>query len=690
MGKVYRDVVVPIPSWAVRGKNGYIYDGPGAGRNPETVLIGYAVSDNTMHPNENYVTFYFKDYIRYVPDNVKLKEATLYAGLYLLILGIAKMLGLYEAIASVFGCTEANACMDYVMYMIASKENSTYTLVSTLKRKITFTSGPLSSPWYSGFFSNKENEEKVNIVLDEYLKRCVERGITSVYLSLDGTNIECDAEKNRMATPGKSKTGKKGVKVVNLMWVVCAEGKYAGTPITYVMNKGKFIDSKMMREVIAKITGFGIKIKGIICDRGFCFSDVMNLLKEAGVPYIIMLTSNTLGYKTVREKYADTITGFPMRYYIKDRQFGIADSEKYQIFDNDNVSAYIALLYKPEMAARTGMDLVEEVFNEKERIEDNIKSGKRAAVDKKFSDYIQIIGRGKGRIVLFDYDKLEDDANRKGYSAIASSEQLTAKEIAAIYRLRQASERDYSSFKTELGGYVLRVHGTESAVTKMFVEFIAAIIRNEIVSACKPLKLATNKAIDDLDEVRYILNNGVYKYADVASESVLSLLNACGIPEAELRGFASEVTRRYITLPGRNQATTDIFSEFPWKKSNFAHEQNSNNAEGKSEQKSENQNNFNDENVKVKEEQSNIQNRESNPDPAAAPKRKRRPGGGRKPKVKDEETLRKQETQVKNKGGRPKGTKDSKPRVRRTKAEIEAAKKAGTYKTKGKNNAKKP
>ena len=202
------------------------------------------------------------------------------------------------------------------------------------------------------------------------------------------------------------------------------------------------------------------------------------------------------------------------------------------------------------------------------------------------------------------------------------------------------------------------------------------------------------RAIDDLDEVRYILNNGVYKYADVASESVLSLLNACGIPEAELRGFASEVTRRYITLPERNQATTDIFSEFPWKKSNSVHEQNQNNAEGKSEQKSENQNNSSDENVKAKEEQSNVQNRESNPDHAATQKRKRRPGGGRKPKVKDEETLRHEEEErknrVKNKGGRPKGTKDSKPRVRRTKAEIEAAKKAGTYKTKGKNNAKKP
>lgn len=647
MGKVYRDTVVPIPAGAVC-YSGKVFDGHGAGRNPCTVLIGYRKAETTMYPNENYKKLYFKDFAKYDSTGQPFLAATLYAGLYLLILAVAQKLGLYESIASTFGCVIANACMDYTMFLIAQKENATYLLPPFLSRKVSFTSSPLSKTWYSDYFGEEENEDRQQIVLDRHMKKCIEMGITSVYLCIDGCNVDCAAENNCLATKGDPKSGNKGATIVNFMWVVCAEGEYAGTPITYITNKGKFTDQKMVREAVVRLNEYHLKVKGIICDRGFCFTSVMKLLNAVGLPWVIMLTSNTLGYQTALEQFGTILTGFPTDYFVGEREFGIASSEKYQIFKEDETSAYVALLYKPEMAAKMGMNIVEQALDEYARITKNIKEGKRAAVAKEVKSYIEIHGSGKDRVVEFRQRLLEEDAALKGYAAIASSEALTAKEIVETYRLRQASERAYSAFKSQLGCNTLRVHDTISAKSKMFFEFIAAVIRTDIQLTCKQLKLDTNVMIENLDEVQYTLLNRAYKYSDVLSEPVCKLLNAYGVSETDMRGFEAEITRRYITLPDQGKSTTDIFSVFPWEPISSAKKAESSKEESKKEQ--------------AKSSESKI---EQDVQEQEKPKRKRKPGGGRKKSNKPKPEPKKR--------GRKPGTRDSRPRVRRTKAQLAAA-----------------
>ena len=680
MGKVYKGLIVPIPPWAHRHRDGKVFDGPGAGRNPNTVLIGYAVTENTMHPNENYKKFHYNEYIKYNTKTESYKFAVLYAGLYLLILGIAQKIGIYQSLASVFGCSIANACMDYSMFLIGSKLNATYLLPSYLKRMVTFTSGPLSDTWYSDYFNDDCNEDKQRIILDVYLKQCVEKGMTSVYLSIDGCNIDCASKSNINATQGDPKSGNKGATIVNFMWVVCAEGEYVGTPITYFVKKGKFLDSQMIREVVTYLKGFGVEVKGVICDRGFCFTDVMKLLEDTGIPYIIMLTSKTMGYNTALERYRDILQSRPLDLYIGNRKYGIATDDKIPIFQKEEVSAYVALFYSPEMADRISLNLIEDAFNEVARIEDNIKRGRRAAVDAKLKNYIEIFGNGKNRKVVFHKDILEEDAACKGYYALACSEPLTAMEIAKIYRMRQASERAYSAFKSQLGCDVLRVHSTESAISKMFFEFVAAIIRNEAQLMCKQLCVNTNELISDLDEVQYIYVNKGYKYTDVISDPVRQLLKAYGINENDMTDFSAEVTRRYVTLPDKNESTLDIFSEFPWKHHSYSTKEKS--EQNKTAHEKQEEKNHSEALVQIR----NLDKPQDH-NTEEKPKRKRRPGGGRKKGSKNKKTIEREERErlereaegyvepEKKKAGRPRGRKDSKPRVRRTKEQIENSKK---------------
>lgn len=67
-----------------------------------------------------------------------------------------------------------------------------------------------------------------------------------------------------------------------------------------------------------------------------------------------------------------------------------------------------------------------------------------------------------------------------GYFVLVTSVRMTAKEAIHFYKGRDVSEKAFAADKTFLGGDCLRVHSSESASAKLFVEFVALIIRNKI------------------------------------------------------------------------------------------------------------------------------------------------------------------------------------------------------------------
>jgi transposase len=67
-----------------------------------------------------------------------------------------------------------------------------------------------------------------------------------------------------------------------------------------------------------------------------------------------------------------------------------------------------------------------------------------------------------------------------GYFVIITSEPMTAQEALELYKGRDASEKLFRGDKTYLGNQSMRVYSNESMEAKIFVEFVALIIRNRI------------------------------------------------------------------------------------------------------------------------------------------------------------------------------------------------------------------
>ena len=72
---------------------------------------------------------------------------------------------------------------------------------------------------------------------------------------------------------------------------------------------------------------------------------------------------------------------------------------------------------------------------------------------------------------------------------------MSASQALEIYRDRDAIEKVFRMEKTYLGNDVFRVHLDEHLESKVFISFIALIIRNEIYKSLKPLYLKNKKNI---------------------------------------------------------------------------------------------------------------------------------------------------------------------------------------------------
>lgn len=62
---------------------------------------------------------------------------------------------------------------------------------------------------------------------------------------------------------------------------------------------------------------------------------------------------------------------------------------------------------------------------------------------------------------------------------------MTAEEALEEYKSRDVSEKLFRGDKSYLGNRNYRVHSTESVENKIFIEFVALIIRNKIYTSLK-------------------------------------------------------------------------------------------------------------------------------------------------------------------------------------------------------------
>ena len=161
-----------------------------------------------------------------------------------------------------------------------------------------------------------------------------------------------------------------------------------------------------------------------------------------------------------------------------------------------------------------------------------------------------------GRIFQFPEDRtdvIDRENELSGYFCIITSEKMTAKEAIKLYKSRDASEKLFRGDKSYLGDKSLRIYGDSSADAKIFIEFIALIIRNRIYNylqdemkalAKRPNFMTVPAAIRELEKIEMVrLTDNRYRLDHAVTATQKTILKAFGMDAGTVRHYATEISR---------------------------------------------------------------------------------------------------------------------------------------------------
>lgn len=539
---LYKNVIVDIPDTAhlVRstGRVYIIIDQKYSEKDkrlrPVELVIGKAFSDTQMYPNKNYSMVFTSSFEKaarvHVPTHCKR------IGMYAAVLSAAENNGLYRLLIDHYGIQSANMLLDFCSYSIRENTSVAEHYPEVMADQVLFSEKAFDDSWISNFFEHALSEDDTAQFKKAWAMHCRELGVKDVWLCVDGSNNDCDVRDAEYAEAGKNKTHT-NKPVVGFMYAISA---LDGLPVTCSVFRGSRVDSRQINLMVDYLKSYDMQISGVILDRGFANIECMRLMNEMKYPFIIMLKDGTYGISTLFAKYGEAIH-MVFEHCIDDdgKKFGIV--EKTQVFKQYPDTAYVGLFYDSENGTARASHLIKKVKAAQKKMEHAIENGEKPAVPKGMSAYLnpsQDAETKQWRIDV-DTDHINRDLKCKGYSGIATSENITAAELNDCYHLRNASEKQYALLKTQLDGHVCRTHFNNGLHSKMAMGFIASILRHQLMQAAFKLGMNTNSLVRELNllEIHHLSGN-TYVYSRTASERQKDILCSFGLSERSLELLA--------------------------------------------------------------------------------------------------------------------------------------------------------
>ena len=148
-------------------------------------------------------------------------------------------------------------------------------------------------------------------------------------------------------------------------------------------------------------------------------------------------------------------------------------------------------------------------------------------------------------------DVIDQEIRLCGYFAIITSEKMTASEALILYKSRDCSEKLFRGDKSYLGSRTERVYSTEAAETKLFIEFVAMIIRNRLYTCLhdemkkqehKQNYMTVPAALKELEKIEMIKGaDNIYHLDHAVTATQKAILKAFNITAANVQKQADAI-----------------------------------------------------------------------------------------------------------------------------------------------------
>lgn len=513
-----------------------------------SVIGKQSKADTTMmQPNQNFLKYFPEAEFPEEKDRTY-RSSCLRIGAYLVIRKIMSDYGIPEILSQYFEEKDLGLFLDLAAYSIISENNAAQYYPDYAYNHPLFTENMriYSDSKVSEFLHSITKEQSIGF-LNSWNEERDHR--EKIYFTYDSTNKNCQAGDIEMVEYGHAKVDH-GIPIFN--YAIAYDTKNQ-EPLFYEAYPGSINDVSQLQFMLDKAQGYGYKKIGFILDRGYFSKGNIEHMDQCGYSFVIMVKGMS---SIVNQLVLKNKGKFENKriYHISDyRVSGI--TVKTKLYVTNEKDRYFHIYHSPSKES-----------SEREAIETRIEQMKKFLASQTnkerdfgpgFEKYFELYYDEEKKTFLFPLERasaIENEIDLCGYFCIITSEKMTAKEALNLYKSRDSSEKLFRGDKSYLGNKSLRVYTDESASAKIFVEFIALIVRCKIYTCLKdemknldkrPNYMTVPAALRELEKIEMVRQlDNIYRLDHAVTAVQKNILKAFGMDVANVKYRASEISEQ--------------------------------------------------------------------------------------------------------------------------------------------------
>ena len=521
---------------------------------PDRVIIGKQNQSDKkqMEPNENF--------LKYFPE-VDLPEerydsnrsSCLRIGAYIIIQQMMKETGIPELLSEYFNDRDLGLFLDLITYTLICENNVGQYYPDYAYNHPLFTEGMriYSDATVSDFFGRVTDDQSIGFLNEWNAKRDHRE---KIYISYDSTNKNIQAGDVEIAEFGNAKVDT-GKPIFNYS---IAYDTHNREPLFYEKYPGSINDVSQLQIMLDKAMGYGYRKIGFILDRGYFSKANLDYMDHCGYDFVVMVKGmSTLVNELILEnkgKFEDKRACSIRRHKV------YGTTVKRKLFLTDEKERYFHIFHSSGKETKERENVEKAVENCAYYLEK--KKGSVYEVPNYLQYYFEPEYSKDGYFLMAreKRDVIERELRLCGYFVIITSQKMTAGEAIDLYRSRDASEKLFRGDKSYLGNKSIRVYSDESVSAKIFIEFVALIIRNRIYTKLRdeverlgkdPNFMTVPAAIKELEKIEIIRGlDLVYRLDHAVTATQKTILKAFDMDAKYVQKKAKRISEQIRNTSG--------------------------------------------------------------------------------------------------------------------------------------------
>jgi len=383
-----------------------------------------------------------------------------------LVLKISRTLGLFECLENTFGETRALDIIIMAAYII--REGGSMDSIDDWQNRNYFAGSRLLTSQSTSRIFGTLTAGQINNFFKQWLKTAESTG-TVCY---DVTSVSSYASGMTSVERGYNRDGE-NLSQFNL-GIFCDE--ITRVPLYYNRYNGSLTDKANLSCVLANARDVGINRVKMVADGGFWNDDCLTAFAELCDAFTVGMPIGLAKSQEILTAYGDEIDNYGNQ---------IATAGTYCVSHEaeiNGISGKILLYFD----AGNHVNLCNELSERINRMKAELSKLKRYPKNhlRRFEQFFKITKREKGGGFDYevDFEKVEKLRKIKGFYLIFTTDIAAAPdEILRHYRAKDVVEKLFDQIKCDMDGNRIRTHNEQTTDGKVFVTFIACIIRSHLL-----------------------------------------------------------------------------------------------------------------------------------------------------------------------------------------------------------------